>query len=70
MRAVESDAAQLAAASGDDEMAVARGGGGSGSSGARPAKREKLMTVNSGTVSSSDAAQLAGLEAGRTTAEA
>ena len=65
LRALESDATQLAAASGEDEMAVARGGGGSSSSGARPAKREKLITVNSGSVSSSDAAQLADIEAGR-----
>ena len=63
LRAGESDAAQLAAASGDDEIAVALGGGGSSSSGARPAKREKLITVNSETVSSSDVAQLAGSDA-------
>ena len=65
LRALESDATQLAAASGEDEMAVARGGGGSSSSGARPAKREKLITANSGSVSSSDASQLAEIEAGR-----
>ena len=63
LRAGESDAAQLAAASGDDEIAVALGGGGSSSSGARPAKREKLITVNSETVSSSDVEQLAGSDA-------
>ena len=69
LQAVERDAAQLAAPSADDEIAVARGGGGRSSSVARPAKREQLVTVISGTVSSSDAAQLAALEAGRTPAE-